>query len=378
MNSQKTLMQEPATERLLEHYRLHGYPHEGKKTLAEADIRRDIHQVVRDRIGQLTKVDPYYLNDTQRTELRMVGSMASQFGIQSRTNLEDIPLTQEESAFLEDIEQNPPPVKIEDLEQYLARYNLPEKEGLSSEVRLRIARLIMIRYVNDAKIFLRILTSPIVQNFLTEIEYQYIMKYVRPEIREQLLYRFMMHDDFASMDDHCRRLMLESATPQNKELKDTLHRIIGTGKNIQNLSQETRTVLMRYIVQLEDEKLIMALFNEYPDADTLNTILQVSDEKRNKFILKNISQLTARLSLEERRKVSWQLVFGKITEPSVYFVELLNRVPNDLEVAAAWEAIIDATIAQKNERYIQHVLGIVPKYDLAKVAYTKLFQAAHI
>lgn len=367
-----------STETLLEHYKLHGYPQDKTKALAEADVRQDIHVFVQNRIKQLTNVDPFYLDDPKKTELRIVGSMANQLGIKSKTLLADVPGTKEELQFLKDFEQKTPPKKIEEFEQYLEQYQLPKKEGLSAEVRTKVARIIMIRYIQDAKNLHRVLISPVMQNFLTNVEYGYIIKNAGPVIREQLLYRYTMQESFEKMDDDCRRLLLEGVEPK-KELKEVLRRIVGTDKNLpSNLSRDTRAMLIRLVTLLQDEKLLFTFFSEYPSADTLNAMFQVTKEETQKFILDFGCHFLDRLSPEEKEKINWKVVFDKLTGPSVYFSELLHHFPEDLHNPAGWEALIDAAIAQKDDRIIQKVLNFVPKYDLPKVAYTKLFRAANI
>lgn len=334
-------MREP-TERLIEHYRQHGYPQDIAGPLKEENIRGDIRTFVHNRIAKLTQVDPFYLDDSKKTELQMVGSMANQLGIQSKTPLEDIPLTEGESDFLRDIKENPLPQKLEELEKYLARYNLPKKEALSSKIRMRIARAIMSHYSGDAETFFRTLTSPIVQNYLTGNEYRSMAKYTNPEMRWQIL------------------------------------ALLKANMNKATLAQEIGMMLMQDTIRAQDEKSVMIFFEIYPNVDTVNTILSVTGENRNTFVIKIVSQLIQRLSPEENRNVNWKLVFEKITEPSEYFVPLANRMPEDLGDADTWAALIDATIAQKNEKYIQAILSIVPAYGLPSAAFNKLMRAAHI
>ncbi len=334
-------MQEP-TERLIEHYKQHGYPQDIAGLVVEGDISGDIRTFVHNRIAQLAGVDPFYLDDAKKTELRIVGSMANKLGIQSKIPLEDIPITAGESVFLNDIDRNVLPQKFEEFEKYLAQYNLPKKEGLSPKVRMRIVRVIMSHYMGDAETFFRILTSPTVQNYLSKDEYQFMEKHVSYEMRGQLFAR----------------------------LKANKYKV--------TLPEEIGMMLMRDVIQAQDEKSVMMFFDLYPNVDTVNSILNIPGEKRNTFIVKVMSQLIPRLSPEENSKVNWKLVFEKITEPSEYFAKLANSIPEDLEVADAWAAIIDATIAQRNEAYIQAILAIVPKYGLPSAAFTKLMRAAHI
>lgn len=334
-------MQEP-TERLIEHYKEHGYPQDIAGPVAEEDIHHDIRTFVHNRIAKLTEVDPFYLDDPRKTELQMVGSMAKRLGIQSKTPLEDIPLTKGESDFFKDIKENPLPEKLEELEKYLARYDLPKKEALSPKIRMRIMRAIMSQYMSNAETFFRALTSPIVQNYLSGDEYRSMAKYTSPGTRWRIL------------------------------------DLLRENKNKATLSQEIGMLLMQDAIQVQDEKSVMMFFDIYPNVDTVNTILNVSGEERNTFIIKIASQLIPRLSPEENSKVNWKLVFEKITEPSEYFPMLANRIPEDLGVADAWAAIIDATIAQKNDEYIQAILAIAPAYGLPSAAATKLMRAAHI
>ncbi|MCX6733420.1 MAG: hypothetical protein NTX63_01260 [Candidatus Peregrinibacteria bacterium] len=326
------------TEILIGHYRLHGYP----QGVTEGDVSGDVRDFVHGRIMRLTEVDPFYLSDAKRVELRIVGGMANQLGIQSKTAPEDVPLTDEESMFLKDIGQNPLPENIEAFEEYLGKHNLPAKEILSLRVRMRVMRAIISHYMSDAETFFRALTSPIVQNMLSGDEYRFMEKYVSPEMRVQLLGHFKANND----------------------------------RN--NLPQEVGMMLMRYAIQSEDERSAIMLFEAYPNVYTVNTILKIPGEKRDAFIIKMISRFVPQLSLEENSKVNWKVVFEKITEPSEYFVPLANRIPQDLEVADAWGAIIDATIAQRSEKYIQWLRSIVPSYGLPNAAFTKLMQAAHI
>lgn len=324
-------------EMLLGHYNLHGFP----VGVTESDVSGDVRDFVHSRIMELTEVDPFYLNDAKRVELRIVGCMANRLGIQSKTALEDVPLTKEESLFLKDIDQNPLPESAEAFEEYLGQYNLPAKEMLSSKVRMRVTRAILSDYMSNAETFFRILTSPIVQSILSGDEYRFMEKHMSSEMQKQLLGYFKAN-------------------------------------NVRNnLPQEVGMMLMRYAIQSEDERSSMMLFDAYPNVYTVNTILKIPDEKSNTFIVKMISQFIPRLSLEENSKVNWKSVFEKITEPSEYFVPLANRIPEDLEVADAWNAIIDATIAQGNERYIQWIRSIVPPYGLSSATFAKLMRAAH-
>lgn len=334
-------MREP-TERLIEHYREHGYPQDIAGPLDEGDIRRDIRTFVHNRIAKLTQVDPFYLDDPKKTELQIVGSMANRLGMQSKTPLEDIPPTEGESDFLKDIKENPLPEKLEELEKYLARYNLPKNEALSPKIRMRITRVIMSHFMSDAETFFKTLTSPTVQKYLSGEEYRSMAKYTSPEMRWQIL------------------------------------ALLKANMNKATLPQEVGMMLMQDAILVQDEKSVMMFFDIYPNVDTVNTILNVPGEKRNTFIVKIVSQLIPRLSPEENNNVNWKLVFEKITEPSEYFPALANRIPVDLGVADAWAAIIDATIAQKNEKYIQAILSIAPAYGLPSAAFTKLMRAAHI
>ncbi len=334
-------MREP-TERLIEHYKQHGYPQDIAGPLDEGDIRSDIRTFVHNRIAKLTEVDPFYLDDPRKTELQIVGSMANRLGMQSKTPLEDIPPTEGESDFFKDIKENPLPEKLEELEKYLARYNLPKKEALSPKIRMRIMRVIMSHYTSDAETFFKALTSPIVQKYLSGDEYKFMEKHIGIEMRGQL-----------------------SA-------------LLRANMNKATLPQEVGMMLMQDAIQVQDEKSVMMFFDIYPNVDTVNSILNVPGEKRNIFIVKIVSQLIPRLSPEENSNVNWKLVFEKITEPSVYFAKLANRIPVDLGVADAWAAIIDATIAQKNEEYIQAILSIAPAYGLPSAAFTKLMRAAHV
>jgi|GEM_PF-6824294 len=322
-------------EMLLEHYSLHGFP----SGTTEAVVRNDISHFIRGRIKQLTSMDPYYLDDAKRMELRMVGGAANLLGIRS-TFLGDVPPTEKELIFLKDIEGGPMPESIEEFEKYLVQHGLIKKEVLSPRVRMRIMRAIMSHYMSDADSFFRALTSPVIQNVLSGDEFFFIEKHVSPEMRRQLLERFREN----------------------------------YGK--QKLPQAIGMILMQDAILSEDEQLATMIFDAYPSANTVNVILKISGIKGEDFILRLASQFVQRLSPEENSKVNWRLVFQKITVPSEYFAPLANRIPEGLNTADAWDAIIDATIAQENQGYIQIIRGIIPPYGLSVAAFTKLMRAA--
>ncbi len=336
-------LRNPAEEALVSHYRLHGYPKgvSPRTQLAEAEIRTDIHTYVRTRIAQLTKTDPFYLDDPQKTELRIIGSIAN-------IQLMDFPYTEKERAFMEDMARKSPPLEIEDLEKFLATYTIPKKTGLAIEIRAYIAEIMMIRYLRDPKQMLKVLTSRVIQNFLTDIEYTSILKNMSSEVRNDLVYKYTMSHDFEKMDDTFRRLLIESIEIKS-EPKNVIHQIVGRTAPY-NLTPETLITLTRIATSLENEKILMILCDTYPSAHIVNTMFQMIDEKNRQFILDFAYLLLSRLSNEEKKQIDWKMIFTNFLIPDACCAAYMNHVPPTLSDAAR-DAVIRAAIAQTTKEW---------------------------
>lgn len=361
------------TERLVGHYQTHGYPKGAvAETLTHAKTRDDIHTYVRERVRQLMISDPFFLSDAGKTELRIVGTMANQLGIEPRVQLLELPLTQEEITFIDHFKKTPPPFDIHELENYLAKYSLPKKEGLAMEVRALVARMIMIRYLQDAKNLRKIFISPVLQKFFTYVEYANMIKNTDPKVRETLLYRPGAQDDFTKMDDDARGLLLERVTPERKYENEFFRT---TCKPVPpKLSRATRAVLMRLALFFQNEKALIAFFEAYPDGDSISMMFSETGINRGQGILGLAYSFLQRLHPEEKIRIDWKLIFEKFTEPNPHFLPYFEHVPASLHDAVTWNVIMNAAIAQDTERAVKTAFAQAPKELISRTVYTDLLQ----